>query len=212
MAVTGRKRTLFHCKWANSISYISRMLYWNHSRFCVLLWIIELHAAVNFIATALVIAVGISITSPTLMFVFYLCQDHGWRRLALLLSGLQTTKVHCIEWVCQGKWACTKSYNNSTPRPRASAGFFYKPINWQWRSRGLFGLKWIISTTESGCGLVKSRCVLGNIDENIPHPCHFAVKSSLTFWMDVCDCGMPFLALAMRGVSIFFVLVTVHGN
>ena len=23
----GRKRTLFHCKWANSISYISRMLY-----------------------------------------------------------------------------------------------------------------------------------------------------------------------------------------
>ena len=28
-----------------------------------------------------------------------------------------------------------------------------------------------ISTTESGCGLVKSRCVLGNIDENIPHPC-----------------------------------------
>ena len=27
VAVTGRKRTLFHCKWANSISYISRMLY-----------------------------------------------------------------------------------------------------------------------------------------------------------------------------------------
>ena len=27
VAVTGRKRTLFHVKWANSISYISRMLY-----------------------------------------------------------------------------------------------------------------------------------------------------------------------------------------
>ena len=27
VAVTGRKRTLFHCKWANLISYISRMLY-----------------------------------------------------------------------------------------------------------------------------------------------------------------------------------------
>ena len=27
VAVTGRKRTLFHCRWANSISYISRMLY-----------------------------------------------------------------------------------------------------------------------------------------------------------------------------------------
>ena len=27
VAVTGRKRTLFHCKWANSISNISRMLY-----------------------------------------------------------------------------------------------------------------------------------------------------------------------------------------
>ena len=27
VAVTGRKRTLFHCKWANSMSYISRMLY-----------------------------------------------------------------------------------------------------------------------------------------------------------------------------------------
>ena len=36
--------------------------------------------------------------------------------------------------------------------------------------------------------------------ENNLHPCHFAVKSSLAFWMDVCtiiatarDCGMPFL-------------------
>ena len=27
VAVTGRKRTLFHCKWANSINYITRMLY-----------------------------------------------------------------------------------------------------------------------------------------------------------------------------------------
>ena len=27
VADTGRKRTLFHCKWANSISYISRMIY-----------------------------------------------------------------------------------------------------------------------------------------------------------------------------------------
>ena len=27
VADTGRKRTLFHCKWVNSISYISRMLY-----------------------------------------------------------------------------------------------------------------------------------------------------------------------------------------
>ena len=27
VAVTGRKRTLFHCKWANLIGYISRMLY-----------------------------------------------------------------------------------------------------------------------------------------------------------------------------------------
>ena len=27
VADTGRKRTLFHCKWANSMSYISRMLY-----------------------------------------------------------------------------------------------------------------------------------------------------------------------------------------
>ena len=27
VAVTSRKRTLFHCKWANSIGYISRMLY-----------------------------------------------------------------------------------------------------------------------------------------------------------------------------------------
>ena len=27
MAVTGRKRTLFHSKWATSMSYISRMLY-----------------------------------------------------------------------------------------------------------------------------------------------------------------------------------------
>ena len=27
MAVKGRKRTLFHCKWANSISCISRILY-----------------------------------------------------------------------------------------------------------------------------------------------------------------------------------------
>ena len=26
MADTGRKQTLFHCKWANSISHISRML------------------------------------------------------------------------------------------------------------------------------------------------------------------------------------------
>ena len=27
VADTGRKQTLFHCKWVNSISYISRMLY-----------------------------------------------------------------------------------------------------------------------------------------------------------------------------------------
>ena len=27
VAVTGRKQTLFHSKWANLISYISRMLY-----------------------------------------------------------------------------------------------------------------------------------------------------------------------------------------
>ena len=27
VAVTGRKRTLFHCKWDNSIGYISRMFY-----------------------------------------------------------------------------------------------------------------------------------------------------------------------------------------
>ena len=27
VVVTGRKRTLLHSKWANSISYISRMLY-----------------------------------------------------------------------------------------------------------------------------------------------------------------------------------------
>ena len=27
VADTGRKRTLFHCKWANLIGYISRMLY-----------------------------------------------------------------------------------------------------------------------------------------------------------------------------------------
>ena len=27
VAVTGRKQTLFHCKWVNSISHISRMLY-----------------------------------------------------------------------------------------------------------------------------------------------------------------------------------------
>ena len=27
VAVTGRKRTLFHCKWANLISHISRMLH-----------------------------------------------------------------------------------------------------------------------------------------------------------------------------------------
>ena len=38
VADTGRKRTLFPCKWANSISYISRMLYSNHSRFSVPLY------------------------------------------------------------------------------------------------------------------------------------------------------------------------------
>ena len=46
VAVTGRKRTLFHSKWVNSISYISRMLYWNHSRFSVSLyeWLNSMHS------------------------------------------------------------------------------------------------------------------------------------------------------------------------
>ena len=63
----GRKWTLFHCKWANSSSYISRMLYWNHSRFSVSLyeWLNYMHS--NFQS----IAVWISITPPTLMFIFY---------------------------------------------------------------------------------------------------------------------------------------------
>ena len=80
VAVTGRKRTLFHCKWANSISYISRMLYWNHSRFSVSLyeWLNSMHSKFQSHSywQSLVIAVWISITPPTLMFVFYLWLPH----------------------------------------------------------------------------------------------------------------------------------------
>ena len=46
----GRKRTLFHCMLT---SYISRMLYWNHSRFSVSIyeWLNYMHSK-NFRATA----------------------------------------------------------------------------------------------------------------------------------------------------------------
>ena len=73
MAVTGRKRTLFHSRW----SYISRMLYWNHSRFSVSLyeWLNSMHSKFQS-HSYLVIAVWISITPPTLMFIFYLWLPH----------------------------------------------------------------------------------------------------------------------------------------
>ena len=76
VVVTGRKRTLFHCKWANSISYISRMLYWNHSRFSVSLyeWLNSMHSKFQSHSywQSLVIAVWTPITPPALMFIFYL--------------------------------------------------------------------------------------------------------------------------------------------
>ena len=76
VAVTGRKRTLFHSKWVKSIIHISRMLCWNHSRFSVSLyeWLNSMHSKFQSHSywQSLVIAVWISITHHTLMFVFYL--------------------------------------------------------------------------------------------------------------------------------------------
>ena len=102
MAVTGRKRTLFHSKWANSMSYISRMLYWNHSRFSVSLyeWLNSTHSKFQSHSywQSLVIAVWISITPPTLMFVFYLWLPH------LLLAGIMHIYICCL---LRGTHSCT---------------------------------------------------------------------------------------------------------
>ena len=64
VAVTGRKRTLFHWKW----------LYWNHSRFSVSLYecLNSMHSKFQSHSYWQSIAVWVSITPPTLMFVFYL--------------------------------------------------------------------------------------------------------------------------------------------
>ena len=63
-----------HSKWVNSMSYISRMLYWNHSRFSVSLyeWLNSMHSKFQS-HSYWQSFVWISITPPTLMFVFYLC-------------------------------------------------------------------------------------------------------------------------------------------
>ena len=112
----------------------------------------------------------------------------GWHFYSV--GSRPCTKVHCIEWV----YTCVKENElvqnltiyNSTQRPRSCASFFLKANQLPVAIQGVLWAQKNHSTTESGCGLVKSRCVLGNIDENNPHPCHFAVKSSLAFWMDVC--------------------------
>ena len=65
VAVTGRKRTLFHSKWVKSISYIYVEITQDFSKF-------QSHSYWQ----SLDIAVWISITPHTLMFVFYLWLPH----------------------------------------------------------------------------------------------------------------------------------------